>query len=435
MSKLSIIIKREYLRRVSKKSFLLLTFLMPLMFVAMVFVPLWLSSFKSSDIHKVAVVDNTGKYESLFEDTDNYHFISSTKSLEEYRNADKKDIFAFLNITGDILKDPNAATLYSEKQIPNDLSQIVNRAITRKLEEDKIASYNIPDLETIIKDSKVKFSIRTMKWGGDGSEKETSAKLASMIGMLLTIMIYMFIIMYGNMVMQGVMEEKTNRIVELIISSVKPFELMMGKIIGIGFVGLTQVFLWGILTMMLTLIVPLFFGIGVNPEQMLAAQPSQHEMQALLAETNPDLLVLINTINITEVIIVFILYFIGGYLLYASIYAAIGSAINNQEDSSQFMTPIIALMIFSLYAGMYSMNNPDGPLAFWCSMIPLTSPIVMMTRIPFDVPLWEQFVSLALLYGTAILMTWFSGKIYRVGILMYGKKPSIKELIKWVKYK
>jgi ABC-type Na+ efflux pump, permease component len=435
MSKLSIIIKREYLRRVSKKSFLLLTFLMPLMFAAMVFVPLWLSSFKSSDVYKIAIVDQTGKYESLFENTDNYHFISSEKSLEEYSKADRKDIFAFLSITGDILEDNNAATLYSEKQIPNDLSQIVNRAITRKLEEEKIASYDIPNLEEIIKDSKVRFSIRTMKWADDGSEKETSAKLASVIGMVLTILIYMFIIMYGNMVMQGVMEEKTNRIVELIISSVKPFDLMMGKIVGIGLVGLTQVFLWGILTMALTIIIPIALGIGVNPDQMIAMQPSQNEMQALLAETNPDLLVLLNTINITEVGIFFILYFIGGYFLYASIFAAIGSAINNQEDSSQFMSPIIALMVFSLYAGMYSMNNPDGPLAFWCSIIPLTSPIVMMTRMPFDVPLWEKLISLTLLYGTAILMTWFSGKIYRVGILMYGKKPSVKELIKWIKYK
>jgi ABC-type Na+ efflux pump, permease component len=435
MSKLSIIIKREYLRRVSKKSFLLLTFLMPLMFAAMVFVPLWLSSFKSSDVYKIAIVDQTGKYESLFENTDNYHFISSEKSLEEYSKADRKDIFAFLSITGDILEDNNAATLYSEKQIPNDLSQIVNRAITRKLEEEKIASYDIPNLEEIIKDSKVRFNIRTMKWADDGSEKETSAKLASVIGMVLTILIYMFIIMYGNMVMQGVMEEKTNRIVELIISSVKPFDLMMGKIVGIGLVGLTQVFLWGILTMALTIIIPIALGIGVNPDQMIAMQPSQNEMQALLAETNPDLLVLLNTINITEVGIFFILYFIGGYFLYASIFAAIGSAINNQEDSSQFMSPIIALMVFSLYAGMYSMNNPDGPLAFWCSIIPLTSPIVMMTRMPFDVPLWEKLISLTLLYGTAILMTWFSGKIYRVGILMYGKKPSVKELIKWIKYK
>jgi len=435
MSKLSIIIKREYLRRVSKKSFLLITFLMPLMFAAMVFVPLWLSSFKSSDVYKIAIVDQTGKYESLFENTDNYHFISSEKSLEEYSKADRKDIFAFLSITGDILEDNNAATLYSEKQIPNDLSQIVNRAITRKLEEEKIASYDIPNLEEIIKDSKVRFNIRTMKWADDGSEKETSAKLASVIGMVLTILIYMFIIMYGNMVMQGVMEEKTNRIVELIISSVKPFDLMMGKIVGIGLVGLTQVFLWGILTMALTIIIPIALGIGVNPDQMIAMQPSQNEMQALLAETNPDLLVLLNTINITEVGIFFILYFIGGYFLYASIFAAIGSAINNQEDSSQFMSPIIALMVFSLYAGMYSMNNPDGPLAFWCSIIPLTSPIVMMTRMPFDVPLWEKLISLTLLYGTAILMTWFSGKIYRVGILMYGKKPSVKELIKWIKYK
>ena len=435
MNKLGLIIKREYLRRVSKKSFLLLTFLMPFLFAAIVFIPLWLSTIKGSDVHNIAIIDSTGKYASLFEDTDNYRFVQSDKSLEAYRQAKDKEIFAFLNITADLLDNPGAATLYSNKQLPGDLIQTVNRIIREKVEEDKIASFNIPNLETIIKESKIDFDIKTIKWSDDGSEKETSSQLASIIGMFLTLVIYMFIMMYGAMVMQGVMEEKTNRIVEVIISSVRPFDLMMGKIIGICFVGLTQVFLWGILTTVLTTIGMLFFGLGASPESVMMATGVQPGINSALAESNPEIFILLNTINFTEIAVFFIVYFIGGFLLYASIFAAIGAAIDNQEDSSQFMSPIMVLMVFSLYAGIYSMNNPDGPLAFWCSMIPLTSPIVMMVRLPFDVPLWQLLLSIVILFSTAILTVWFSGKIYRVGILMYGKKPNIKELIKWLKYK
>ena len=248
----------------------------------------------------------------------------------------------------------------------------------------------------------------------------------------------MFIIIYGAMVMQGVMEEKTNRIIEVMISSVKPFDLMMGKIIGIGFVGLTQVFLWGILTAVLVSGSLFFFGSSASPEDMMTAQMAAQgmgDMAAGSSEISIQVQEIINSINFKMIGICFVLYFIGGYLLYAALFAAIGSALEQQEDTQQFMTPIMLLMAFSLYAGIYSMNNPDGPLAFWCSMVPFTSPIVMMVRLPFDIPVWELALSFALLFATAIFIVWFSAKIYRVGILMYGKKPSIKEMLKWLKYK
>ena len=301
-----------------------------------------------------------------------------------------------------------------------------------------MASYNIENLKQIIEDSKVNFSIKTIKWDEDGSEKSTSAEVASILGMVLTFIIYMFIIMYGAMVMQGVMEEKTNRIIEVMISSVKPFDLMMGKIIGIGFVGLTQVFLWGILTTILVSVSIFFFGGSTSPEEVMNAQMAaqgMNEISAGSSEINLQILEIFNSINFGMIGSCFVLYFIGGYLLYAALFAAIGSALEQQEDSQQFMTPIMLLMVFSLYAGIYSMNNPDGPLAFWCSMIPFTSPIVMMVRLPFDIPIWELLLSFALLFVTAVFIVWFSAKIYRVGILMYGKKPSIKEMIKWVTYK
>lgn len=436
MSKIGLIIKREYLRRVSKKSFLLLTFLMPVLSVAMLFVPLWLSTLKGDDVHNIAVVDNTGKYADLFQDTETYRFIQSEKSIEEYRQSDDKEIFAFLSITDDLLSNPSAAVLYSQKQIPEELSLLVNRSISKALEEEKMATFNIPNLKEIIQQSRIKFDVQTIKWSADGTESKSSSMVASITGIVFTMLIYMFIMIYGGMVMQGVMEEKSNRIIEVIISSVRPFDLMMGKIIGICFVGLTQLFLWGVLSMALLLGSQLLFGIGLNSDIAAAGAVSQSAANVpdILAN-NAEIFEMLNTINFVEIGIFFILFFIGGYMLYASLFAAIGSAVDSQEDTQQFMLPITLLMAFALYAGIYSMQNPDGPLAFWCSLIPLTSPIVMMIRLPFDVPYWQLLLSVGLLYGTSFFITWLSAKIYRVGILMYGKKPDMKEIIKWIKYK
>lgn len=435
MSKIGLIIKREYLRRVSKKSFLLLTFLTPFLFAAMVFVPLWLSSLKSDEAKQVAVVDQTGKYAALFKDTQEYVFIKPEgESIEHYRDNPDKEIFAFLNITDDLQKHPEAAVIYSQKQIPLVLKQLIDRTLSDYLKDERLASYQIENLKQIIEESKVHFDVKTVKWGDDGSEKSTSAEVASILGMMLTLIIYMFIIMYGAMVMQGVMEEKTNRIVEIMISSVKPFDLMMGKIIGIGFVGLTQVFLWAILTTVLVAGSLLFFG-GDLTEVMSASSTAM--MMPTVPSDNATMVVqqILNSIDFGMIGSCFILYFIGGYLLYAALFAAIGSALEQQEDSQQFMTPIVLLMVFSLYAGIYSINNPDGPLAFWGSMIPFTSPIVMMVRLPFDIPFWQLMLSLVILFVTALTIVWFSARIYRVGILMYGKKPSIREMMKWLRYK
>lgn len=441
MSKIGIIIKREYLNRVSKKSFLILTFLTPILFSALIFVPLWLSSIKGDEVKNVVILDRTGVYAPLFENTDNYKFIEGSESLEKYKSSDDKSVFAILSISDNLLENPKAATLYSEKQIPGELSRIVNQTLSRYLENAKMATYNIPNLKEIIKESQIKFEINTIKWSEDGGESESSALVASIVGMLFTVISYMFIMVYGAMVMQGVMEEKTNRIVELMVSSVRPFQLMMGKIIGIGFVGLTQMLLWAILT--LTLIMGgqfLFMGGTVDAQMMqqgamMGANGAMPGMAEASQEPAVKILGMLQTINWAEIGFFFVIYFIGGYMLYASVFAAIGSAVDSQEDTQQFMTPIMVFMMFSLYAGIYSMENPDGPLAFWCSIIPFTSPIVMMIRLPFEIPLWEKLLSIGLLYITFIGIIWFSAKIYRVGILMYGKKPTIKEMIKWLKYK
>ncbi|MBC5642505.1 ABC transporter permease [Parabacteroides sp. BX2] len=436
MNKIGLIIKREYLRRVSKKSFILLTLLTPFLFAALVFVPLWLSTIKGDEVRNVAIIDTTGKYASLFENNESFHFIHSDKTLDEYRQGGDKEVFAFLSITDDLLNNPKAATLYSEKQVPAELSRLVNQTLSKQLESEKLVSFNIPNLKEIIRESKINFNVQTIKWSEDGKESASSATVASVIGMVFTFIIYMFIMMYGAMVMQGVMEEKTNRIIEVMISSVRPFDLMMGKIIGIGFVGLTQVFLWGIITTILVSVGGFMFSGGVDVASLQAGpQMGMMDANALASSSGNEIMGIINSINIAEIGISFIIYFIGGYMLYASIFAAIGSAVDSQEDTQQFMAPVTIFMIFALYAGIYSMENPDGPLAFWCSMVPFTSPIVMMVRIPFEIPLWEKLLSVSLLYTSAIGIVWLSAKIYRVGILMYGKKPSIKEMVKWIKYK
>ena len=441
MNKLGLIIIQEYLRRVRKKTFIIMTFLAPIMMTGLVFLPLWLASLKGNEIYNIAVIDRTGKYVSLFSQTDNYRFFDGDKSLEEYRSSEQKDIFAILNITDDLLENPKAAVLYSEKQIPADLSRMVSQVLTKQIESDKLASFQIPDLEQIIRDSRVQFQVQTMKWGKDGSETSSSGQIALIIGFVSTLVIYMFIMMYGAMVMQGVSEEKTNRIVEIMVSSAKPFTLMMGKIVGIGLVGLTQIILWVILTGVL-------IGVGTSgllPGGFLGGQTDVAVMQegaVMSQQINPaelpqgmEWIAQLQSFNWGEIAFFFIVFFVGGYLLYASLFAAIGSAINSPEDSQQFMMPVIIILIFALYAGIYSAENPDGPLAFWCSLIPFTSPIVMLMRIPYEIPLWEKLLSVTLLYATSIGFVWISAKIYRIGILMYGKKPQLKEMIKWITYK
>lgn len=425
MNKTALIIRREYLRRVQKKSFILLTFLTPFLFAALIFVPLWLSSIKGDETHTVAIIDATGKYAPLFHDTESYHFIRGDQSLDRYREGDNREIFAFLSISDDLLHDPKAATLYSSKQIPGELSRLINQVLSKQQEQDKLVSFNIPDLDKIIRECQISYEIQTVKWGDDGSETVSSFEIASIIGIVFTMIIYMFIMLYGAMVMQGVMEEKTNRIIEIMISSVKPFDLMMGKIIGIGLVGLTQMFLWGIMTLALT-----------TAGSLLLDSPAEQEaIQSGFSTGSQEIFTLLQAVNLPEIIFLFIIYFIGGYMLYAAIFAAIGSAIDSQEDSQQFVAPVTIFMVFALYAGIYSVENPDGPLAFWGSLIPFTSPIVMMVRLPFDVPLWEKLLSVVLLYASFIGTTWVSAKIYRVGILMYGKKSSLKEMFKWLRYK
>jgi ABC-2 type transport system permease protein len=281
----------------------------------------------------------------------------------------------------------------------------------------------------------------TIKLGDDGSEKESSTEIAMIISIICAVLTYMFVFIYGAQVMQGVMEEKASRIVEVIISSVRPFELMLGKIIGIALVALTQVALWIILTGVIVTALKAGFTGGVDQATQMqaldmAAGSMDLESGAVQADGfNMDgLLSSINNLNPLRTVFLFILYFIGGYMIYSSLYAAIGAAVDNQTDTQQFMMPITIPILIAFYVAIAAFRNPHSDLVFWFSMIPLTSPIVMMARVPFDVPIWEILVSLVVLYASFVFTTWFAARIYRVGILMYGKKVTYKELWKWFRY-
>ena len=434
MSKIFIIIQREFLTRIQKKSFIILTILMPFIIAAVVVTPLLLASIKDDTQHTVMLVDKTFKYAPLFEDNESYHFVTAPEVLPEFRD-EELGVKAVILIADDLMENPNALKMYSSEEVPADLQRLTEQILSEKVRADKLASYHVEGLEEIIASAEVNISAQTVKWTDDGGETSSDSTIALAVGFLFTFMIYMFVMSYGGMVMQGVMEEKTNRIMEIIVSSVKPFQLMMGKIIGVALVGFVQIAIWGVMLTLILTAVSFFVGTPevATPPTMMGGDAAMQTVMAEAQAGNPVTEIL-GALPIVELLIMFVLYFIGGYLLYASFFAAVGASINAQEDSSQFMMPVVLIMVFGLYAAMYGAENPDGPLAFYASLFPLTSPIVMMVRIPFGVPLWQEILSLALLFTTAIFIVWMSGRIYRVGILMYGKKPTVKEIMKWIRY-
>lgn len=440
MSKIALIIKREYTTRVMKPSFIILTFLTPILIAGMIMVPLFLSQIKDNVVKNIVVIDQTNLYAPVLVSNENYTFQVVTQSMEAFRDdKEKSEYAALLYISEDLSVNPKAATLFSEEQVGIELKSYVSGLLKTAVEEKRLAELNIPDFKQLMEKMKVDLDVKTVRWGIDGEEKVGSAELAVIIGMIAAFLIYMFIVVYGAQVMSGVVQEKTSRIVEVIISSVKPFQLMMGKIVGIAMVGLTQFALWVILSVVLVSVLSNVLGTTLDLESYQQAQTMGMSTSTLPFDTKDgatvELLTALNNFDFVQIGILFVLYFLGGYLLYASLFAAIGSAVDSETDTQQFSLPLTLPIIFAIYAAIYSVQNPDGPLAFWCSMIPFTSPIVMMVRLPFGVPSWQIILSLGILVLSFIGSTWIAGKIYRTGILMYGKKISWKEMIKWVSYR
>ena len=444
MSRLGLIIQREYLQTVGKKSFILTTLLVPILSILLcVVAPIMLSSVRTNEEKLVAVIDQSPShaYAPLVKDFDEFHFVSITNENSADPHAvyveGNQDYYALIVIPQSI-DSTLELSIYSESSVPASFGREIEHFLRPALRKARIASYGIDNLEEIVKDCDINLHVNSVKWDEQGEETISSSELSSVIGLILALAIYMFVLSYGAMIMSGVVEEKTNRIVEVIVSSCKPIELMLGKIIGVALVGFTQFAIWGILLGVGGSVAATIFGINMSPE-MMSPMGTPEGMEAMGAANEvidsgaKEIIQMIMGIDFKLILSCFVLYFIGGYLLYASLFAAFGSAVDQQQDTSQFMGPIMFFMIFALYAGMFSMENPDGPLAWWCSMIPFTSPITMMVRLPYDVPFWEVLLSLGILFVTAFLVLWLAARIYRTGILMYGKKFEWKEVVKWLR--
>ena len=444
MSRLGLIIQREYLQTVGKKSFILTTLLVPILSILLcVVAPIMLSSVRSNDEKVVAVIDQSPgqTYAPLIKDVDECHFVTiapqEAEDVHAVYVAGDQDYYALVVIPANI-DSTLEFSIYSESSVPRSFSREIEHFLRPALRKARIESYGIENLEEIVKDCDVNLHVNSVKWDEQGEESISSSELSSVLGLILALAIYMFVLSYGAMIMSGVVEEKTNRIVEIIVSSCKPLELMLGKIIGVALVGFTQFAIWGILLGVGGTIAASIFGLNMSPE-MMSPMGSAEAIEAMgtsgaaLDSDMKEIFQMIFSIDYPLILSCFVLYFIGGYLLYASLFAAFGSAVDQQQDTSQFMGPIMFFMIFALYAGMFSMENPDGPLAWWCSMIPFTSPITTMVRLPYDVPAWEVILSLSILFVTAFVVLWLAARIYRTGILMYGKKFEWKEVVKWIR--
>ncbi len=445
--KTSIILQREYSSRVKKKSFIIMTLLAPLLMAGFIIGYSYLIMAEETEDRKIGIIDDSNvMFESLINtETIKFELIDETGDESIKIIYDESDYHAILYIPENITAS-NTAKIYSAVQPSQAIVMHIRSSMQNYLEDQRLVQEGVS--RELIASLKVKLNLDTVKWGSDGSVSVSSTSTAMIVGYLSGFLIYFFIFLYGVQVMRGIIEEKTSRIVEVIISSVKPFQLMMGKIIGIALVGLTQFVTWIILIAAFSFIGLYYFSpsydtAGLAPStavtDVMAANPANAALtEASLDLSNQDLLNTImkelKNVNFVTVILLFVFFFMGGYLLYSSLFASIGAAVDNETDTQQFMMPVTLPLILGIMVMINAIQNPDGNIAFWFSIIPFTSPIVMMVRIPFGVPLWELSLSMALLVATFIFTTWLASKIYRTGILMYGKKVSYRELWKWIKY-
>lgn len=445
MNKIKLIIQREYLTRVRKKSFLLTTFLVPLFFIAMYVGVIFLTKKSFDESHTVVyIVDETNDVINKLNSSKNVTYLKENQDIQQQIKSinSAKDNTSILHIPRDFYDRESVEFLSVDK--PNISTEAdIRDSLNRIIKDKKYESYGITkDMRRAIK-SNVVIKSKEIK---DGTATESNTEVAMAISLALSILVYISLFLYGSQVMRGIIEEKNSRIIEVIISSVKPFQLMMGKIIGIGLVGLTQFALWIIVSITLAGIASstivskedLANQLMQNKTQQIgmADTPIDQTSSSFDGETFAEIIGLLQTLNLSEIVVCFFVFFLGGYLIYSALFAAVGSAVDSETEASQFTLPITMplLLTYALSFGVL-INNPHGSVAMWLSFIPFTSPIAMLVRIPFGVPTWQIIISAILLILGFILTTWFAARIYRVGILMYGKKASYKELIKWFKYK
>lgn len=436
MSILSLIIKREFIAKVRNKSFIVMTFLSPLLFVGMALLVGFLSTMNKDSVTQIAVHDESGLLKKEFKNDKFTHYTDLSampfKTAKDTASNSYEGLIFVPKVTA--VQDLKEKVEYISEDSPSlefisDVEEVIDSVITQ--ENLKVLGFDAKKIDEAKADS----SLQLAKFSGEESLKGLN-EIKVAIGGLFGYLIMMFIVIYGNFVMRSVIEEKTSRIIEIIISSVKPYQLMMGKIIGNSLAGILQFLIWAIVGSLLFFIASTFFGMqmgenaSVSPEMMEAATANVDKIGKFQMYINE-----ISNLPLATLLVSFIIYFIGGYFLYSSLYAAIGAAVDSETDSQQFLLPIIMPLILGVYIGFFTViNDPHGTVATVFSIIPFTSPIVMLMRIPFGVPWWQLVFSIVLLFGTFIFVVWFAAKIYRVGILMYGKKPTWKELYKWLKY-
>ena len=440
MGKIGIIAGREFNERVRKKSFIFTTILMPICLVAIMFIPALMMNISSDEKKEVLVVDQSGLVGDRLQDDSTLTFTLSDQTAEEVLGQKHEGLFGILIVGGDVLTNPSNVQLLTYESSTINIESAISGQISTILESEKLKEYNIEDIDTILAAIKTNVSLKVKQLDStSGDAKESSSVLNIALAYIFGFLIYMFVFLYGNMVMQGVIEEKSNKVMEVMVSSVRPFELMMGKILGIASVAVTQFVIWVVFILLVggaavSLLglgdVVASAGAGIDPAAIAAAAPIDldSEMVSIIATiTDPAYLL--------RIFGGFLIYFIGGYLLYAAMFAAVGSAVDNEKDTNNLQLPITLPLMVAIFVMLNAMQDPHGPLAFWCSMIPFTSPIVMMVRLPYGVPGWELALSIGLLVVTFVGMVYLAGRIYRVGVFMYGKKPTFKELAKWLRFK
>jgi ABC-2 type transport system permease protein len=443
MDKILLIIQREYLTRVKKKTFLIATLLVPILMAAVSVIPFLL--YTNSDRHKtVEIIDDSGLFAQKFKNNEELTFRFEKKNIEVVKKTfEKEGINALVHIPSDILTNSKGVKIYAEKSVSLELKGNIERTIQNELRNIKLTQAGI-NLKILEESNKLNVDADTFVLNEEGKEQSSNSVAATSVGFFFALILYIAVLLYGSQVMAGVVEEKSNRIVEVMVSSVKPIQLMLGKIIGIGMVGITQFLLWIILTFAVSTTV---MGIlsskyatkieQIQKDKLQKADPEMQKIKQELEKQDPTVMISKMTENlpISKILICFFFYFIGGYLLYSTLYAAVGSAVESMQDAQQFSMPLTIPVIISFSLAQFVVNDPDGKIAFWASIIPFTSPINMMVRIPFGVPIWELALSMILLILGFVGSTWLAARIYRVGILMFGKKPTFKELAKWIFYK
>ncbi len=440
MNKIFLVIQREYLTRVRKKSFIIMTIIGPILMAATMVVPIYLATV-SDEIRTIGIVDESGFFVDAFENNNELEFKPMHMNIQEAKKTYQEIGFDMvLYIPKPSYTYPTSVLIFSEKEPGMMAETHIRNSINNDLRTLKLTDAGMS--KELIDGMKTSVEVKSVKINESGKEEDRVGVLNYAIGIILAIIIYFFIFLYGTQVMRGVIEEKTNRIVEVIISSIRPFQLMMGKIVGLALVGLTQFLLWVILTFALISGAKMMFSTELAQVEKYEIQQSgkvidpsnQTEVNETLDQT-AEVFKAIKSINFGTLIVSFLFYFLFGYLLYAALFAAIGSSVDNETDSQQFTLPVTVPLIISVASLQLIANNPDGPVAFWMSIFPLTSPVAMMIRIPFGVPYWQIALSMVTLIGGFLFFVYLAAKIYRVGILMYGKKPTYKEIWKWMKYK